>query len=96
MYKVEIKQRAQSHLKKAALWYNKQQQGLGLRFLDEVEDAFDVLSINPFYAVRYKEIRGFNLKKFPFLLLYKVDEKVSSVTILAVFHTSKDPAKYPQ
>ena len=83
------------HLKRAAFWYNKRKKDLGQLFLDEVESAFDTLRVNPFYAIRYKEIRGFALKKFPFLILFKVDDKQSLVYILAVFHTSQNPAKYP-
>ncbi len=46
--------KAETHLKRAAYWYNERQKGLGHRFLDEVESAFDILKVNPFYAVRYK------------------------------------------
>lgn len=96
MYKVDINKKAQSHLKKTAFWYNAQQKGLGLRFLDEVENAIDILAINPFYAIRHRNVRGFNLKKFPYLVLYIVDENLSTITILAVFHTSQNPDKYPE
>ena len=96
MYKIEIKVRAQAHLRKAALWYNTQQKGLGLRFLYEVEISLEVLNINPFYAVRYKDVRAYPLKDFPFLMMFRVDETKMSISILAVFHTSKAPEKYPK
>ncbi len=96
MYNIFIKSKAATHIRKAALWYDTQQKRLGLTFIDEVENAFEALSINPFYSIRYKDVRGFVLKKFPFLILYRVGENKIAVTILAVFHTSQNPEKYPQ
>ena len=95
MYSIEIKARAVTHIQKAAQWYSKQQIDLGARFLDELEKAFEVLEINPFYAKRYNDVRGLPLNTFPFLILYKVDEKKMLVSIFAVFHTSQDPQNYP-
>lgn len=95
MYSIEIKPKAVTHIQKAVLWYSKQQNELGTRFLDELENAFEVLEINPFYVKKYKEVRGFPLHTFPFLLLYTVDEKEMKISIIAVFHTSQDPQKYP-
>jgi len=96
MYNIELKPRAEAHLQKAMLWYNKQQTDLGGRFLDDLKNAFEALEINPFYAKRYKDVRGFLLNKFPFLILYIVNEKQLSISVLAVFHTSEDPKKYPE
>ena len=96
MYEIEIKPKAAAQIREAAIWYTKKQKEIGLFFLNEIESAFDAISINPFYAIRYKDLRGFVLKKFPFLILYRINEKQMAITIFAVFHTAQDPNKYPQ
>jgi plasmid stabilization system protein ParE len=95
MYSVELKSRAIKHIKKSTLWYTQKQVDLGGKFLDELEIAFDSLAINPFYSLRYKDVRGYSLKKFPFIILYRVNEKKFVVSIIAVFHTAQNPIKYP-
>ncbi|MCE2895383.1 MAG: type II toxin-antitoxin system RelE/ParE family toxin [Flammeovirgaceae bacterium] len=96
MYAIEIKPKAIAQLRKAAIWYNSKQLELGTRFLNELENSFTILAINPFYAKKYKNVRGYNLKNFPFLILFKVDEENFKVSIVPVFHTAQDPRKYPQ
>ncbi len=68
-----------------------------LKNLDkELDTAYEAISINPHYKIRYKNVAGFPLKKFPYLLLYTIDESEKSVYIYSVFNTYLNPDKYPR
>lgn len=93
MFEVIYKKSAQQHLKKIALWYLDKKAGLEQRFLDEIDNATDILSINPFFAFRYKSLRSYVLKKFPYIIFYRVEEEKSVVIVFAVLHTSRNTFK---
>lgn len=94
MFSITLKSKAIIHLKKTFAWYRKKQEQLGFQFLDEVGEKMKSLEINPYYAIKFKNIRAINLNKFPFIILFIVSEKEYVVTVLTIFHTSQNPAKY--
>ena len=73
----------------ATNYYEEIQPGLGKRFAQEF---FNSIKRNPFFAsTRYDNIRCAQVKKFPYLVHYHIDEKEFSVTILAIYSTYKEP-----
>ena len=74
-------------------WYNKQQKGLGNKFHKEVKKHFDSLVKNPFYEVKYDEIRCLPLKLFPYTIHYSVHETKRIIIIRAIFNTNQYPLK---
>jgi plasmid stabilization system protein ParE len=60
----------------------------------EIEASYKALEQNPFFKVRYKNVRGLPLKNFPFIIFYTLDEVNQTVEIRSVFNTHQDPAKY--
>lgn len=67
-FKINIEPEAFEDIQMAMIWYEKQQEGLGERFYNEVDNAFDSLRINPFLQVRYGNTRCLPLKKFPYMI----------------------------
>ena len=65
-------------------------------FYDDLQHAYHVLAINPFYQFRTTNYRALPLKSFPFLIFFQVDERQQKVKILALFNTHQDTSKYPQ
>jgi len=93
-FQVFNKLRAEQEILEAASWYEEQQLGLGIRFLDELENVFIEIKANPFlFQKKYGETTQVGLSVFPFVLLYQVEEEI--VVVFAVFHTSRNPAKRP-
>ena len=43
------------------------------------------------FSLKYNEIRCRKIEKFPFLIHYQVDEILKTITVFAVFHTSRSP-----
>jgi plasmid stabilization system protein ParE len=82
---------AEADLSSTFRWYETQQPGLGEDFLSCVDSALASLRENPLmYPKAYKHLRRVLLRRFPYAVFYLVDEKKSSVTILAVLHCHRD------
>jgi toxin ParE1/3/4 len=80
-------------------WYELQRPGLEIEFLNEVEKAFDFIRENPFAnPVRYKRkgvsIRFAILHRFPYNIVYFIDDRKDRIVIEAVWHTSRSPKKW--
>lgn len=63
-------------------------------FYNEVIEAFEAISINPFYRF-YNSFRGKPLHNFPYIVFFDVHEEINNVEILGVFNTNQDTNKYP-
>ena len=73
-------------------FYQSRGENLGEQFLAELDDCYKAIILNfSTYKLVYKIYRQATVKKFPFVVLYSVDDK--NIVITAVFHTSKNPKK---
>jgi len=73
-------------------YYNKKSEYLGFKFADEIDVAFKSISKNPFaFGVRYRDVRGKLLKKFPYLILYRVNDEMITIEVLRIFNTYQNP-----
>ncbi|MGQ1947248.1 type II toxin-antitoxin system RelE/ParE family toxin [Geofilum sp. OHC36d9] len=92
MYKAVILPLAKEDVREAAIWYNKQQKGLGKRFTAEVRENVHFIRQNPKASnIRYNSVRTAVLNVFPFMIHFTVDEKNKTVIVSAVLHTSRNP-----
>ncbi len=55
-----------------------------------------MLAKNPFFAVRYKNVRAIKVRRFPYALFFTIDESENRVRVLSCFHTKQDPKKRPE
>ena len=89
-YRLIIKPYAERDLEEAYVWYNEKQEGLGNRFLEQVERSLQFVEINPQqYQFRYKEVRMTKVNRFPFCLHYTIEE--DAIFVHAVLSTSRNP-----
>jgi plasmid stabilization system protein ParE len=73
-------------------WYESRSVGLGDRFVDVVDKAFAVLSENPIaFPKKKRNYRNMVIDTFPYIIVYEYNSLESSIYILHVFHTSRDP-----
>jgi toxin ParE1/3/4 len=87
--------RAKDDIDLAFEWYEKQRRGLGFEFLDCLEVAIKSISLRPeMYQKRYLNFRGCNIRRFPFTVLYTIEE--GEVIVHSVFHNRQDPNKLPE
>ncbi len=84
--------RARKELSDAWLWYEKQQSELGDKFEIEVFKRIQQIEENPErYAKRNKNLRETRVRKFPFLIIYRIEKGKDIIIIQSIFHTSRNP-----
>jgi toxin ParE1/3/4 len=88
--KYEFHPEAELELYEAALRYESEVPELGRSFGDEVERVIHLILEHPEMGARVDEdLRHFVLRKFPFSVVYAVEDAV--VYIVAVAHGSREP-----
>ena len=74
-------------------WYEHEQPGLGLDFLDELRATYDRIASGP---LKYQELRSgvrrALLRRFPYAVYFAIEGHV--IVVLAVLHASRDPAEW--
>jgi plasmid stabilization system protein ParE len=81
---------AESEILAAQDWYDERATGLGFEFARMVDAAIALLSRNPHQFQRIGgEYRRVLLRRFPYMLIYTIDE--NSVFVLSCFHQRQEP-----
>ncbi|MFP4548757.1 MAG: type II toxin-antitoxin system RelE/ParE family toxin [Fidelibacterota bacterium] len=92
--KIYYTDRAISDIDTAIHWYELQQRGLGIKFLDEIENSIDNIKNFPnMYKTEYQKFRKCILTTFPFSIYYTLEKDI--IIIHAIFHHLLDPSKKP-
>jgi len=93
-YKVIISDSAKVDIEESALWYNHKQKGLGKRFTQSIKDCIVSIKLQPeSFQIRYKNNRAAIPYKFPYLVIYYIDDNNETISIIAVFHSSQNPKR---
>jgi toxin ParE1/3/4 len=90
-FKIKIEPAAKRDVQKEINYYNSKQNGLGKKFYAEVNVFFKTIKTNPFYQVRYDDVRCLPLNIFPAMIHFTLDETKKIIIIRAVINTNKDP-----
>jgi toxin ParE1/3/4 len=90
-FEVEIDPIALQDIQGAIDYYDEQQIGLGEKFEKSVTQHLHTLKDNPFFGVRYDQVRCYPMKKFPFMIHFTINEDRNLISIRAIFHTSRSP-----
>src|SRR3954466_12490981 len=87
---VVLRREARAQFDEAFDWYERQRSGLGVEFVERVQDVFDRISNTPeLHAVVHRDIRRALVRKFPYSVFYRI--RSGQVVVLAVFHGKRDP-----
>jgi toxin ParE1/3/4 len=93
MYKLKFASKALKELEESAAWYEKQRQGLGAQFEEAVFlKAEQILETPERYPVQARMKRQVAIRKFPFVIIYRIDEDRKIVVITSIFHGKRNPA----
>jgi hypothetical protein len=93
-YSVVFLEKAISEMNDSYQWYELQQQGLGEKFLIEIEEYKNIIRKHPeLYKINYKKFREIWMKIFPFLIVYYISKTNQEIVIISVFHSSRNPKK---
>jgi hypothetical protein len=88
-----IEPEAQNEIEEAIDWYETQQIGLGLEFLNYLDGYFQTLkNQKALFEIKRKPVfRELPLKRFPYIIIYEVIP--NQIIVYSVFHTFQDPVK---
>lgn len=90
-FRVVVRHAAERDIAEAQNWYETQQVGLGAQFYDETMRVFDLLVESPLvYPVVHRNVRRAVLRRFPFLVWYRVADQ--TVRVLAITHGMRRPS----
>lgn len=71
--KVKFVKEAANELRESVNWYELSAEGLGLRFMDEIDSTLERIKLNPdLYQIIIDKIRKIQVNKFPFSIFYKI------------------------
>ena len=74
-------------------WYEGEQEGLGLEFVDELRAAYLRIVDGPLKYLELRSgIRRALTKRFPYAVYFSIEETV--IVVLAVLHAARDPAEW--
>jgi plasmid stabilization system protein ParE len=91
-FNVQVRRAAELDVAAAQIWYETQRSGLGAEFHFEVSQIFARLTETPLiYSAVYQDVRRAVVRRFPYLIWYRVPGK--EVTVLACTHGRQDPDK---
>jgi toxin ParE1/3/4 len=74
-------------------WYENEEPGLGLAFLDQLLATYDRIATGPLqYQDLRSGVRRALLQRFPYAVYFAVEGDF--VVVLAILHASRDPAEW--
>jgi len=88
-FKIQISLRAQIEIERASDFYVKNSVKAPLWFLESLQKSYKTLSLNPYFEIRYRNVRAYKIKRFPFTLYFTIDEKNKAIRILSCFHNAR-------
>ena len=87
---VELHPEAETELIENASYYEREVEGLGYRFIEDVERGINLLISQPLIGRPFNEqLRSFVLGSFPFSLIYSFEQ--DKLWIVAIAHQKRRP-----
>lgn len=93
IYRHEIKEEAELEALEAFLYYEEKLEGLGNKFLFQVEKYIKQICQNPLHFPLKNGYRQAFIKKFPYLIIYEFYQE--TVVVYSIFNTYQNPDKKP-
>lgn len=95
VYNLIISPRAQKEIEKAIAYYIPNYSDIPNNFIIQLQNVYKTLKTNPFFKIRYKNIRSLKLKRYPYSIYFTINENNNTVKIISCFHLKQNPKKQP-
>ncbi|MDQ6757157.1 MAG: type II toxin-antitoxin system RelE/ParE family toxin [Bacteroidota bacterium] len=93
-YRIAYQQRAIMEYEVAATWYKERIKQAAEKFETAVNEKINLLRENPKrYRKTYLEFREIQLNKYPFNVIYLIDDIKMLVIISSIYHHKRNPKK---
>ena len=97
MWRVVLSFRVEDDVATAASWYEEKRKGLGREFVESVIEIWRELAGNPLLAGRKHETKNLRWRyaeRFPYRVIYEVDDTRGEIVILAVVHAAREDSAW--
>lgn len=94
-YTYWLHENVEDDFQEAYSWYEERKKGLGAEFLDTVQSTIAEITEHPesWGSKGNPNYREALLRKFPYVIVYKIYKRKEEIFICAVHHTKKNPQK---
>lgn len=93
-YTITFRERASREYLDALLWYKARSVNTAERFVKAIDETLGNVIVNPArFRNTYKNFYEATVKKFPFSIVYFIDEIEKRIVIVSVFHFRRNPVK---
>lgn len=94
-YTYWLHEKIQADFNDGFAWYENKKKGLGFEFLNEIEVTINKIVAQPgsFGSKGNLRYREASLKRFPYVIVYRIYPRKNEIFISALHHTSKSPRK---
>jgi plasmid stabilization system protein ParE len=93
-YRYILHELAQQDYDTVVAWYAARSSKAAENLITEVEHALQLICDNPGrWRNGYKYYRELGVTKYPYVIIYSIEEDKQLVIITAFFHTSRNPKK---
>ncbi|HRK30303.1 MAG TPA: type II toxin-antitoxin system RelE/ParE family toxin [Tepidisphaeraceae bacterium] len=90
MKRIIVEPEAEADIAAACAWYDEQQPGLSIRFIERIEAAFALAAERPHtFPFVHRLTQRVLVRQFPYLILFQ--DLPDSILIIGVFHAARDP-----
>lgn len=87
--RVLLRPEAETDLREARNWYDRQSTGLGDRLIDAADEAFERLAFMPErHRPVWKDVRKAKLHTFPYLVYFRI--LADTIDVVAILHERRD------
>ncbi len=96
-WQVEFRPEVREDVAEAARWYEAREPGLGGQFVDEIIEVWEALASIPLIGSRrhpVMDIRWRFPKRFPYRVIYRVDETGQAILVIAVLHAARHDSRW--
>jgi toxin ParE1/3/4 len=92
-FRVIHESEAAHEFREAVAWYEGQSEGLGVRFIVDVDNVIAAISSKPLrFSKAGRESRRAQVPGWPYTVYFAVNKPHSEIKVIAVWHGARNPA----
>ena len=93
-YQITFRKRASEEYLDSLLWYKVRSIDAAENFILVINETLRNISLSPKkYKNTYNHFYEVRTKKFPFSIVYFIDEEIKAIVVLSIFHFKRNPRK---
>jgi plasmid stabilization system protein ParE len=92
VYQYLLEPKAQKEYEESIEFYAERSEKATLNFIYLVEQAINLICKNPYGSKnKYKNFFEITLEKYPFTIIYSIEQELNLLVIISIYHHSRNP-----